>query len=221
MSELLKHTDNILQIKSFAPETIRIKTERVRESFIGKQIFMIHNTDGEPYPYVPLTLTDSCPPTEASLIEDMADLLIFQGNFSSIDLLVSEADRGGGPLIQAVGRKTGIPYALANWDPVEIPGAISIPAKVGFSGQGYFCLFGLEKGLNTVIIDDMLSSGGTAVALIEAIRKSGAYIDETLFVGEKVNLGGRMKIEERNVKVQSLVKFIADIKNGVTTDADR
>jgi len=218
MPEIAGRHNEILQIKSLSPEIIRQKTERVKTSFIGKPIFMINNKEGEPYPYVPFTLTDSCPPIKASLIEDMADLLIWHGNFDNIDLLVSEADRGGGPLAHAIGRKTGIPYALANWDPVEIPGAISIPAKVGFSGQGYLCLFGLEPNQHTVIIDDLLSQGGTAKALIEAIRRVGAHIEETLFVGEKDNMGGREIIEQLGVKVTSLVRFISE--GEFTTEAN-
>jgi len=116
-------------------------------------------------------------------------------------------------LTHAVARKTGIPYTLANWYPVEAEGAISVKASVGFSGDGTICIFGLKPGQKTIFVDDIISSGGTARALIQAINKAGATIKQALFVGDKANLGASKVIEkEFNIKVISLVKFIADGK---------
>jgi adenine/guanine phosphoribosyltransferase-like PRPP-binding protein len=215
MAELFRPTNQIEQIKSLPPEIILGKTLRVNKSFIGKPVF--RSLDG--YTYCILSITDFFPPMNAELIEDMADLLIYYGSFDNIDLIVSEADRGGGPLTQAVALKTNIPYTLANWYPIAIPWAITVKADVGFSGQGNLCIFGPEPGKNVIIVDDLISTGGTAAALIEAVRRMGANINKALFVGEKVNMGGRNVLEDMGVKVTSLVKFSARLEDGVTVDA--
>lgn len=210
--------ESIKQIKRLSPEEIFKKTQRVRETFIGIPIF--EGLDG--YPYSNFTLTDFSPPMDATLVENMADLLIFYGNWDKITKIVSEADRGGGALTQALALKTGIPYTLANWYPVPAEGSRFVAASVGFSGQGNIAINGIERGDNIVLVDDLLSSGGTAEALIETIREAGAHIEQALFVGEKVNIGGRERIQKKfpDIKITSLVRFISKIENGVTIDAD-
>lgn len=122
---------------------------------------------------------------DPQLIEDMADLLIYYGDFTNIDLIVSEADRGGGPLTHAVARKTNIPYTLANWYPIKAEGAISVKASVGFSGDGTICVFGLRPGQKTIFVDDIISSGGTARALIQVVNKTGLPIKQALLTGAR------------------------------------
>lgn len=154
----------------------------------------------------------------------MADLLIYYGNVERANLLVSEDDRGGGLLAQAVGSKTGIPVTLANWHavPPDVQGVVTVQADVGFSGRGSIMVNGIQSEQRVILVDDLLSSGGTAGALIKAIRKVGAHIEDAFFVGEKVNIGGREKLNRQfpDVRVTSLVKFISEIENRVTIDAD-
>ena len=204
---MLNKQNSFEQIKSLSHDLIQEKTNRIKKTFIGTPIF---RKQGE-YPYSFFSLTDFNPPMDPQLVEDMADLLIYYGDFSNVDLIVSEADRGGGPLTHAIARKTKIPYTLANWYPIKAEGAISVKASVGFSGDGTICVFGLKTGQKTIFIDDIISSGGTARALIQAINKAGATIRQALFVGEKIDFKAAKTIEkEFNIKVISLVKFIAD-----------
>lgn len=212
--------NRIQEIKSLSPEIMSAKLKRVKESFVGLPIRK--GLDGYPYSLFPLT--DG--PISPSLVEDMADLFIYYdpGNFEKADLLVSEADRGGGLLAQAIGSKTGIPITLANWHavPPDDPGIVTVRASVGFSGQGNIVINGIQPGQRVILVDDLLSSGGTAEALIEAILKAGANIEDAFFVGEKVNMNGRDRIGQKfpDVKVTSLVRFVSEVENGVTTDAD-
>lgn len=192
---------------------IQAKLKRIKESFIGKPIHF----DKNGYPYSFFSLTDFHPPMDPTLIEDMADLLVHYGDFKDVDLLVSEADRGGGPLTHAVSRKTNIPYTLANWYPSGTPGELQVSASIGFSGNGLIFLNGIKKGQKTILIDDLLSSGGTAMALIQAIYNGGATVKQCLFVAEKVLMLGRSKIEDKYAtSIISLVKFEAE--SGFTKD---
>ncbi|MDO8497403.1 MAG: phosphoribosyltransferase family protein [bacterium] len=188
-------------------KAIQKKLERIKKTFINKSIHFSKTG----YPYSFFTLTDFEPPIEPSLVEDMADLLVHYGNFDSIDLLVSEADRGGGPLTHAVSMRTNIPYTLANWYPNGGQGELHVKASVGFSGKGDIFLNGIKKGQRIILVDDLLSSGGTALALIRAVHKGGAIIKQALFVAEKVLMCGRQKLENNySIPIISLVKFKAE-----------
>lgn len=183
------------------------KLIRIRSVFVGVPV--VRGKDG--YPYSFFSLTDSTPPIRPSLIEDMADLLVYHGSFRKADLIVSEADRGGGPLTQAVAVRTGLPYTLANWYPEEIQGQIAAKASVGFSGTGFIYLNGITPGQKVILVDDLLSSGGTALALIEAVEQAGAQVIEALFVGEKWDIGGRERIAQKyNIPIKTLVQFTAN-----------
>lgn len=204
----------MLKLKSLDQPAIQKKLERIRKSFIGKPIHF----DKTGYPYSLFTLTDFYPPMEPTLIEDMADLLVYYGDFENVDLIVSEADRGGGPLTHAISMRTNIPYTLANWYPSGGPGELQVNASVGFSGNGFIFLNGIKKGQRTILVDDLLSSGGTAIALIQAILKGGATVKQALFVAEKVLMHGRQKLEKiYSIPIISLVKFKTE--RGYTKDS--
>ena len=206
----------IKEIKSLSPQVLFDKTQKVRSSFIGHKI--TSGLDGYPYSLFPLA--DG--PIEAELVEDMADLIVYYGDFKGVDLLVSEADRGGGPLTQAVAAKTKIPFTLANWHAVSpnVPGVVTVQADIGFSGKGNILVYGIQPNQRVVLIDDLISSGGTSIALFKAIQEAGATIDRAFFVGEKVNKRGRELLKQQfpDVKVTSLVRFISEIENGVTIE---
>lgn len=198
--------DKIQTIKSLPQEEILKKVERIKPVFIGVPI--IAGPDG--YPYSLFSLTDFYPPLTADVVEDMADIMVYYGQFENADILVSEADRGGGPLVHAVAMRTGLPYTIANWYPAEIPGHIKVMASVGFSGEGAIYLNGMEPGMRAIIVDDLISSGGTALALIEAIEKAGATTVEALFVAEKVGRNGRVRIGTSfPTPIKTFVRFTA------------
>ena len=66
---------------------------------------------------------------------------------------------------------------------------------------------GLAKGERVVIVDDLLATGGTALAAIALAQVSGALIVECSFVIELSDLPGRKKIEERGIAVHALTTF--------------
>ena len=65
----------------------------------------------------------------------------------------------------------------------------------------------LNKNDNVLIVDDLLATGGTAIACIELIHKLEAKVRGCTFIIDLPELGGREKIEEKGVEVQSLCYF--------------
>jgi adenine phosphoribosyltransferase len=52
----------------------------------------------------------------------------------------------------------------------------------------------LAEGQRAVIVDDLLATGGTALATAQLVRQLGAEVSAALFVIELVGLGGREKL---------------------------
>ncbi|MCM8785030.1 MAG: adenine phosphoribosyltransferase, partial [Candidatus Omnitrophica bacterium] len=63
----------------------------------------------------------------------------------------------------------------------------------------------IEKGEKVVLIDDLLATGGTALASVKLIEKCGGIVEKILFLVELTDLNGREKL--KNYDVFSLIKF--------------
>lgn len=176
-------TSQISLLKQMSPELVQEKIARVTATFVGVPI---HRNPHLSYPYSFFALTDFVPVLAPQLVEDMADLCIFYGDFTRCDVIVSEADRGGGPLVQACSVRTGLPYVLANWYPSGEGVGASSAAQVGFSGEGRIVLNGVRSEDRCIFVDDMLSSGGTAEGVVKSIVQLGGVPVEGVFISEKL-----------------------------------
>ena len=68
----------------------------------------------------------------------------------------------------------------------------------------------LQPGQKTVIIDDLLATGGTVGAVARMVRRLGAEVAEAAFVVELPPLNGRKNLGADGVPVFSLVEFMVD-----------
>ena len=65
----------------------------------------------------------------------------------------------------------------------------------------------LKKGERVILIDDLIATGGTALAAIELINKMEAEIIENLFLIDLTFLGGSQSIKELGYKVFSICNY--------------
>ena len=69
----------------------------------------------------------------------------------------------------------------------------------------------IEKGSRVVVIDDLLATGGTAVAACNLVKKAGGIVDSAAFIIELTPLKGAEKITEKTgVEVISMLKYDLD-----------
>ena len=65
----------------------------------------------------------------------------------------------------------------------------------------------VTRGQNVLLVDDLVATGGTAMAAIELLLQAGAEIVGCSFVVDLPDLGGRKRIEKLGFPVQTLVAF--------------
>lgn len=68
----------------------------------------------------------------------------------------------------------------------------------------------IKAGDKVVIIDDLLATGGTAVAACNLVQKAGGDVVATSFIIELDPLKGREKIETKGIKVVSMLHYDLD-----------
>ena len=97
--------------------------------------------------------------------------------------------------------------------PVRKPGKLPIKTI----GIDYALEYGTDRlemdpnavsaGQRVVIVDDLIATGGTALATVELLRKAGAQVDRAMFVIDLPDLGGADKLRGVNVEVGALMEF--------------
>ena len=65
----------------------------------------------------------------------------------------------------------------------------------------------LNSNDKVLIVDDLIATGGTALASIELIKKLGANVNGCTFIIDLPELKGKEKIEEIGIEVQTLCSF--------------
>lgn len=100
--------------------------------------------------------------------------------------------------------------------PVRKPGKLPI-ATIGID---YALEYGTDRlemdptaitpGQRVVIVDDLIATGGTALASAELLRRAGAVIEQALFVIDLPDLGGAARLREAGISVRALMEFEGD-----------
>jgi len=65
----------------------------------------------------------------------------------------------------------------------------------------------INKNDNVLLVDDLIATGGTALAACKLIKKIGGKILECCFIIDLPDLGGAKKLEKAGYDVFSLVQF--------------
>ncbi len=87
-------------------------------------------------------------------------------------------------------------------------------------GQNY----ALEYGVDTIeihadvvdgrhkvlLVDDLIATGGTAIAAVNLLRRTGVVLDHAAFVIDLPGIGGAEKLRAENVSVDALMTFEGD-----------
>ena len=159
-------------------------------------------------------------PKKGILFRDITTLIEHPEGFKESVERLAEAHRGIGIThvagIEARGFIFGAGVAIAlgvGFVPVRKRG--KLPGQT--LGQNYVLEYGvdtieihadvLEKGDKVLLIDDLIATGGTAVAAVSLIRRTGASIDHAGFVIDLIDLGGAEKLRAMDVQVFKLIDF--------------
>lgn len=145
-----------------------------------------------------------------------------EGMAASVHHLAELARAGGAQRVagmEARGFIFGAAVAVAmgvGFVPVRKPGKLPI-ATIGID---YALEYGTDRlemdpggvlaGERVVIVDDLIATGGTALASAELLRRAGAVVEQALFVIDLPDLGGADRLRAAGIEVAALMDFEGD-----------
>ena len=160
------------------------------------------------YPYFIHPITDGVPRLDPMVLQAVTDLCQKAIDWNGVDLILG-IEAMGLPLTAPLSVQTGIPLIIARKRSYGLEGEVTIGQETGYS-KGEMFLNDMKPGENVVIVDDVLSTGGTLKAVIEGVRRTGAVVSHIIAVVEK---GPGLKILQEqypNVNIESLVRLEMD-----------
>jgi len=170
------------------------------------------------YPYFIHPITDGVPRMDPEVLNAITKLVVDRVNWSKIDMILG-IEAMGPPLTAPLSMATGLPLIIARKRSYGLEGEVEIDQSTGYS-KGAMYLNDLKKGERIVILDDVLSTGGTLKAVIEGVRRAGAQVAEIVTVVEKGGGMKRLQEDYPGIRIQSLVRLEMDGAKVVLLDED-
>ncbi|HMA05541.1 MAG TPA: hypoxanthine/guanine phosphoribosyltransferase [Methanomicrobiales archaeon] len=126
------------------------------------------------YDYFIHPITDGVPRVDPALLRDVCSSMVKVLDLRDVKLFVV-AEAMGIHIGTTLSLATDIPFTIVRKRKYELPGEVAVHQTTGYS-KGELYLNGVRKGDRVVIVDDVLSTGGTMKALIQALEYVGADI---------------------------------------------
>jgi len=130
--------------------------------------------DGQTYNYFIHPISDGIPETEPAILEEIADYIIADGKTVGVDKIVT-IEAMGMPIATALSLKTGIPVVVIRKRKYGLIGEIELSQSTGYS-KGALFINGISKDERILLVDDVISTGGTLLPILEILKQNGADI---------------------------------------------
>ncbi|MCD6512072.1 MAG: adenine phosphoribosyltransferase [Thermoplasmata archaeon] len=159
--------------------------------------------DKNGYRYVIHPITDGIPYIEPEMLEEVVEWI--EKEMPECELIVT-MEAMGIPIATALSLKTGIPFNIIRKRKYGLEGEIEVLQKTGYSEKKLY-INGIEKGSKIIIVDDVVSTGGTLKAVVNALKKIADIRGIFIAVGK----GEREKLEEEiGMKIRTYVDIVVD-----------
>lgn len=160
------------------------------------------------YNYFVHPVTDGIPEMKPEVLKEIVAIIKEKANLN-IDRIVC-VEAMGIHLATALSLETDIPFVVIRKREYGLSGEVPVFQKTGY-GEANLYINSLKKGDKILLIDDVVSTGGTYIAIIKALQNLGVEIVESIAIVEKGD--GKAIVEETTgSSLMTLVKL--DVING-------
>ncbi len=137
------------------------------------------------YNYFIHPITDGVPLVEPALLRDVCSAMIKMIDWKDVDKIVV-VEAMGIHIGAVLSVMTDIPMTVMRKREYKMPGEVAVHQTTGYS-KGELYINGMKKGERVVIIDDVVSTGGTMRALLKALEIAGADVVDVCIAIQRGN----------------------------------
>jgi len=162
------------------------------------------------YPYFIHPISDGIPRMDAEVLRATRDLIVSMVDWSQIDLIVS-VEAMGLPLLASVGEATGKPTVVIRKRSYGMEGEVRVDVSTGYSSSTAY-INDISPGERILIVDDVISTGGTLEPILESLEGMGAVLQDVIVAIEKGDGRERLSAERPEWPIRTLARI--DIVDG-------
>jgi len=155
------------------------------------------------YEYFVHPITDGIPLGRPEVLDEVLSELVRIGDWKRCDKIVT-AESMGFPLAAGLAMRVHKPYVFVRKRAYGLPGEVSLKQTTGYSKTDMF-INNVHPGDRVVFVDDVISTGGTLVSIVKALRTIGAQVVDILIVFEKTREKARLEME-LSLRIKTLMK---------------
>ena len=157
------------------------------------------------YNYIVHPIMDGIPEIKPDLLNEITnEMQIRIEKCGKIDKIVT-IEAMGIPLATALSSKMNIPFVIIRKKSYGLPDEDVVKQKTGYSKSNLY-INGLKEGDKIVIVDDVLSTGGTLKAILSSMEKIGVENKGIFIVVDKGNISKQIK-DEFDVDIDIIVNI--------------
>jgi len=177
--------------------------QRLKESLLAAPIIW----KGD-YPYFIHPLTDGVPRLDPSVLTAVVELIEAAIDWDSVDLILG-IEAMGLPLTSPLSMRNNRPQVVVRKRSYGLEGELAIDQSTGYS-KGSMYLNDIQEGERILIVDDVLSTGGTLDAIIKGVESLGAIIESVIVVVEKGPGLQQLQQKYPHIQISSIVRLEMD-----------
>ena len=172
--------------------------EKLRASLAGCPVVRFGD-----YEYFVHPITDGIPLGDPAVLDEVLGAMAALGDWRACDKIVT-AESMGFPLAAGLSLRVRKPYVFIRKRRYGLPGEVSLKQTTGYSRTDMF-INNVHPGDRVVFVDDVISTGGTVLAIVPALRSLGARVADVIIVFEKTRDLAALE-KEIGIPIKTLLK---------------
>jgi adenine phosphoribosyltransferase len=162
------------------------------------------------YNYFIHPISDGVPEVRPELIREVTGHIVRIADLDVDKIVTIEAM--GIPIGIGLSMMCDIPLVIIRKRKYGLPGEIEVSQVTGYSKSQLF-LNGINKGDRVIVVDDVISTGGTLLATLESLKVAGATVKDVVAVIQRGD--GVSRLASKGYEVKTMVQVEVD-ENRVT-----
>ena len=163
------------------------------------------------YPYFIHPLTDGVPRIESKVLKSVIDVVYEMVNWKNIDIILG-IEAMGLPICSPLALKAEKPLVVCRKRSYGMDSEVKISQETGYS-KGELFLNDISPNERVLIVDDVLSTGGTMRAVFDGVIRAGATTSHMITLVEKGEGMKNLQNDYPDIKIESIIKLEMDGDN--------